>query len=187
MANVDAAFGFRPIKSDGAPYSGQTERVVFLATEDQAAFIGDPVKIQTGAADATGTPAVIVCTAGQPVFGVITSFEADADNLSNKTRLTLTKRFAQVVRVDNLEFEVQASTNPGLASVGSNIAMITPTTGSTTTGLSAAEIVTPTVATSGDCQIVRGVNREGNDLTASNSVWVVKFNNVRGRSGALGT
>lgn len=186
MANVDAAFGFRPIKSDGAPYSGQTERVVFLATEDQAAFVGDAVKIQTGAADITGTPAVIVCTAGQPVFGVITSFEANPDNLAQTTRVTLTKRFANVVRVDNLEFEVQASANPGLASVGSNIALVS-TAGSTTTGLSGAEIVTPTTATSGDCQIVRGVNVEGNDLTASNSVWVVKFNNVRGRSGALGT
>ena len=186
MANVDAAFGFRPIKSDGAPYSGQTERVVFLATEDQAAFVGDAVKIQTGAADTTGTPAVIVCTAGQPVFGVITSFEANPDNLAQTTRVTLTKRFANVVRVDNLEFEVQASANPGLASVGSNIALVS-TAGSTVTGLSGAEIVTPTVATSGDCQIVRGVNSPDNDLTASNSVWVVKFNNVRGRSGALGT
>ena len=186
MANVDAAFGFRPIKSDGAPYSGQTERVVFLATEAQAAFIGDPVKIQTGAADTTGTPAVIAATAGSQTFGVITAFEADADNLTNTSRLTLTKRFAQVVRVDNLEFEVQASTNPGLATVGSNIAMVT-TAGSTVTGLSGAEIVTPTVATSGDCQIVRGVNREDNDLTASNSVWVVKFNRPRGEPGALGT
>ena len=105
MANVDAAFGFRPIHSDGAPYSGQTSRVVFLSTEDQAAFVGDPVKIQVGAADETGTPAVIVCTAGQPVFGVITSFEADPSNLETQTRLTLTKRFAHVVRVDNLEFE----------------------------------------------------------------------------------
>jgi hypothetical protein len=186
MANVDAAFGFRPIKSDGAPYTGQTERVVFLATEAVTAFVGDPVQIQPGAADTTGTPAVIAATAAAHVFGVITSFEANPDNLAQTTRVTLTKRFANVVRVDNLEFEVQASANPGLAAVGANIAMVN-TRGSTTTGLSGAEIVTPTVATSGDCQIVRGVNVEGNDLTASNSVWVVKFNNPRGKPNALGT
>ena len=185
MANVDAAFGFRPIKSDGAPYTGQTERVVFLATETVAAFVGDVVRISTGAADATGTPAVKVCTAAAPAFGVVTSFEANADNLSQTTRLTLTKRFANVVRVDNLEFEVQASANPGLSNVNSNIAMVYAA-GSTVTGLSGAEIVTPTTATTGDCQIVRGVNREGNDLTASNSVWVVKFNIVRGSSPQVG-
>ena len=186
MANVDAAFGFRAIKSDGAPYTGQTERVVFLATEAVAAFVGAPVKIQTGAADTTGTPAVIMCTAGQPTFGVIQSFEANTSDLSQTTRLTLTKRFANVVRVDNLEFEVQASANPGLAGVGSNIALIN-TAGSAVTGLSGAEIITPTVATSGDCQIVRGVNRPDNDLTLSNAVWVVKFNLPRGEPGALGT
>jgi len=186
MANVDAAFGFRPIKSDGAPYSGQTERVVFLATDTTAAFVGDPVHIATDPADITGTPAVIACTAAAPAFGVVTSFEANPDNLSQQYRPASTKRFAQVVRVDNLEFEVQASANPGLASVGSNIALVT-TAGSTVTGQSGAEIVTPTVATSGDCQIVRGVNSPDNDLTASNSVWVVKFNLPRGEPGALGT
>ena len=186
MANVDAAFGFRPIKSDGAPYTGQTERVVFLASDATAAFIGDPVKIFSGTADVSGTPAVIAATATNPVFGVVTSFEANPDNLSQQYRVASTKRFANVVRADNLEFEVQAAANPGLSNVGSNIALVS-TAGSTTTGLSGAEIITPTVATSGDCQIVRGVNSPENDLTASNSVWVVKFNNVRGRSGALGT
>ncbi|KKK92538.1 hypothetical protein LCGC14_2701910 [marine sediment metagenome] len=185
MANADAAFGFRPIKSDGAPYTGQTERVYFNAAETKAAFIGDVVKISTRAADATGTPAVKIATGGNVAYGVITSFEADPDNLSNQTRVTVTKRFANVVRVDNLEFEVQAATNPGLATVNSNIAY-TYAAGSTVTGLSKTEIDTPTTATSGDCQIVRGVNREDNDLTASNAVWVVKFNLVRGEPGAVG-
>lgn len=185
MANVDAPFGFRPIKSDGAPYSGQTERVIILAAETIALFVGDAVRISTGTADVTGTPAVKAATAASPVFGVITSFEANPDNLSLTTRPTQTKRFANVVRVDNLEFEVQASANPGLSNVNSNIAMVYAA-GSTVTGLSGAEIVSPTTATSGDCQIVRGVNRPGNDLTASNSVWVVKFNITRGRAGAVG-
>ncbi len=186
MANVDAPYGFRPIKSDGAPYTGQTERVFFLATDTITAFIGDPVKISTSDADATGTPGVECATGGEVTFGVITSFEADPDNLTTVSRLTKTKRFANVVRVDNLEFEVQASANPGLANVGSNIAALN-TRGSTVTGLSAAVIITPTTNTSGDCQIVRGVNRVDNDLTASFSEWVVKFNLPRGEPGALGT
>lgn len=186
MANADAGFGFKAINAVGGPYTGQTERVVILSGNGTVTYVGDPVKITTTAANADGTPSVIQGAAGSPVFGVVTSFEADPDNLSLQYRAATTKRFAQVVRSDNAYFEVQAKANPGLASVGANIAFVI-TGGSAYTGMSGTEIVTPTVATSGDCQIVRGANRPDNDLTLSNSVWVVKFNNTRGRSGALGT
>ena len=128
-----------------------------------------------------------VAAAASPVFGVVVSYEANPDNLSLQYRAAATRRFAQVVRSDNAYFEVQAKANPGLASVNKNIALVI-TGGSTVTGFSGDEIVTPTVATSGDCQIIRGVNRADNDLTASNSVWVVKFNQPRSNdSGSLGT
>jgi len=185
MANVDAAFGFKPIKSDGAPYSGQTERVVFTTSATTAAFVGDAVSMAIDSADTTGTPSVELATAGGDVFGVVTSLEANPDNLSQISRPTLTKRFAQVVRVDNAEFEVQASTNPGLALVGSNIAYLYGV-GSTVTGQSGSQIANPSSVTGEDIQIIRGVNRPDNDLTASNSVWVVKFNLPRGRPGAPG-
>ena len=186
MANEDAAFGFRPINADGGPYTGQTERVVVGTDTSVATYIGTPVKITTTTADITGTPLMTVAAAGSPVFGVVTSYEADPNNLSLQYRAAATRRFAQVVRVDNAYFEVQAKANPGLANVNSNIALVI-TGGSAVTGLSGDEIVTPTVATGADCQIVRGVNREGNDLTASNSVWVIKFNHPRGAPEALGT
>ena len=186
MANVDAGFGFRPINSDGGPYTGQTERVVIGTDTAAATYIGTPVKITTTTADVTGTPVMTLAAAGSPVFGVVTSYEVNANDLSLQYRAAATRRFAKVVRSDHAYFEVQAKANPGLANVNSNIAFVI-TGGSAVTGLSGDEIVTPTVATSGDCQIVRGVNREGNDLTVSNSVWVVKFNNTRGSSGALGT
>jgi len=186
MANVDAGFGFRPVSADGGPYTGQTERVVILSGDGTALYIGSPVKITTTAAATDGSPSVIVAAAGSPVYGVVTSFEANPDNLSLQYRAATTKRFANVVRADNAFFEVQAKANPGLASVNQNIALVI-TGGSAFTGQSGDEIVTPTVATSGDCKIIRGVNRPDNDLTLSNSVWIVKFNNTTQSDGTLGT
>ncbi len=186
MANVDAGFGFRPINVAGGPYTGQTERVVIGTDTAAATYIGTPVKITTTTADVTGTPVMTLAATNSPVFGVVTSYEADPNNLSLQYRAAATRRFANVVRTDNAYFEVQAKANPGLASVNLNIAFVI-TGGSAVTGFSGDEIVTPTVVTSADCQILRGVNKPDNDLTASNSVWVVKFNNTRGRSGALGT
>ncbi len=185
MANADAPFGFRPIRNDGAPYSGQTERVVFTTTATTVAFVGDAVSLAVTAADATGDPAVELATAGGDVFGVVTSLEANPDNLSQVSRPTVTKRFSQVCMADNALFEVKASTNPGLALVGSNIAYLYGV-GSTVTGISGSEIANPSSVTGEDLQIVRGVNRPDNDLTASNSVWVVKFNLPRGRPTAPG-
>ena len=64
MANVDAAFGFRPVNRDGSPYNGATLRCVFAAADATAAFIGDPVILDGSSSE--GYPGVSQCAAGEP-------------------------------------------------------------------------------------------------------------------------
>jgi len=147
MANADAAFGFRPINRDGSPYNGATLRCVIPASDGTATFLGDAVKL-AGDSD-TGYPTVIQCAAGDPVFGVVTGFDADPDGLGNQYRLASTKRFCQVVPVDSTYFEAQEDGVGGaLAStdIGLNANFVVGS-GDTSYGKSAMEIDSSTAAT----------------------------------------
>jgi len=187
MANADAAFGFRPVANDGGVFNGQTRRCVIVATATTVAvFIGDAVKMDTANAETGGYQAVDIATGGNPVYGVVTSFEADPTNLENNHRLASTKRFCQVAIADNQLFAVQSDANPGLAGVGLNAAWAA-TAGSTVTGYSKAEITAATVANTGDVQIVGGYDSPDNDMTASNAVFTVKFNDPQGKPVRTGT
>jgi hypothetical protein len=191
MANVDAAFGFRPIGNDGGVYTGQTRRCAFIATGSTVAtFVGDPVKLDNvdGVLGEEGGAyqAVIIATAGDPVYGVVTAFEANPDDLSAQYRKASTARFCQVAIADNTFFEVQDSANQGLAGVGANAGYVIGA-GSAVTGLSATEIVTATVANTGDVQLISIVDDVENDGTLSNARWVVKFNDPQGKPVRTGT
>ena len=186
MANADSAFGFRPINLDGSPYNGATLRCVFAAADATAAFIGDPVKLD-GSSD-TGSPGVSQCAAGDPVFGVVTAFEADPAALGNQYRLASTKRFCQVAPVTNAYFEVQENGADGAlaeAAVGLNANMVVAA-GSTSYGLSGVELDASTEATTStlDLQIVGLVNREDNLLSGTgnaNKKVIVKFNDPQAK------
>jgi len=188
MANADAAFGFRPIANDGGVFNGQTQRCAIVATgTTTAVFVGDVVKMDTAAAPTGGYQAVDIATGGNPAYGVVTAFEADpSTSLEDQYRKASTLRYCQVARTDNQLFVVQSDANPGLAGVGLNAAYVS-TGGSTVTGFSKAEISGATVANTGDVQIVAGWDAPDNDLTASNAIWVVKFNDPQGKPVRTGT
>jgi len=187
MANADAAFGFRPVNADGGPFTGQTRKCVIVATGTATAvYVGDCVKMDTAAAETGGYQAVDIATGGDPVYGVVTSFDADPDALSDQYRKASTKRTCNVVLADRGYFAVQSDANPGLAGVGLNAAFVS-TAGSTVTGLSGAEISGATVANTGDVQIIGGYDAPDNDLTASNAVWIVKFNDPQTKPVRTGT
>ncbi len=189
MANPDAAFGLRPIGNDGGVYNGVTQRCVFAAADTNAAYIGSVVKMDTIAAIGTGgAQTVVVATATDPAYGVVTAFEPNPDDLSKQYRPGSTLRYCQVARADNALFEVQESGNIGLAGVGFN-ANFSNGTGSTVTGLANTELTSSGIAASNalDLQVVQGVDLPDNDLTASNAVWVVKFNNPQGKPVRTGT
>jgi hypothetical protein len=60
-------------------------------------------------------------------------------------------------------------------------------TGSTYTGVSKQEIGTATAASTGDFQIIQGVDRADNDLTLTNANWIVKFNKPQSAPSRTGT
>jgi len=187
MANPDAAFGFRPVANDGGVYNGQTRRCVVAAAESATAvFVGDMVKLDAVDAETGGYQAVTIATGGNPVYGVITSFEADPDDLSKQYRVASTRRFCQVALADNQLFVCQGQGNPGLAGVGLNAAYVQGA-GSTVTGYSGAELVTATADSTGDLQIVGGYDAPDNDNTASNAIWTVKFNDPQSKPHRVGT
>lgn len=185
MANADAKFGFRPINADGAPYSGGTRRCVFPAGDTTAAFIGDAVTL--GGTSLSGYPTIAQAAAGDPVFGVVTAFEADPDGLKNQYRLASTQRFCQVATADNNLFEAQDDGTLDITSVGLNANFIVAA-GSTAYGISGMEVNSTTEATTNtlDLQLVGIVDRADNDGTAANAKWIVKFNDPQSKAGRTG-
>lgn len=197
MANANAPFGFRPINYDGSPYNGATVRCVFPASDAIATHIGDAVDL-LGGSD-TGYPSVTQADAGDPVYGVVTAFEANPDNLSQQYRVASTKRFCQVAVANDGYFEVQSDddTTAILASdVGMNVNFIQAQAGSNYTGLSGQELNSDTVAstTTLDCQIVALKDSPDNDLSAgttagtggTNKIVIVRFNDPQGKPGRAG-
>ncbi len=188
MANADAASGFRPINRDGSPYSGATLRAVIASGDGTATFIGDAVKL--AGSSVNGYPTVIQAAAGDPVFGVVTAFDADPDNLSSQYRLASTQRFCAIAPVDSTYFEVQEDAVGGAlaaASVGLNANFIVGT-GDTVYGRSAMELDTSSAAGTAtlDLQIVSIVDREDNELASANQKVVVKFNDPQTKAGRTG-
>jgi len=187
MANSDAAFGFRPVFRDGSPYNGGTLRCVFAAADATAAFIGDAV-ILDGSSN-TGYPGVSQCAAGEPVFGVVTAFEANPDSLSDQYRKASTLRFCQVTPAQGTYFEVQSDDDTTAlteAMVGFNADYIVGT-GNTAYGVSAMELDSSGAATTStlDLQIVALVDRADNLLSGTgsgNKNAIVKFNDPQDKA-----
>lgn len=183
MANADSAFGFRPINRDGSPYNGATLRCVIAAADATATFIGDPVILDGSSSE--GYPGVSQCAAAEPVFGVVTGFEANPDGLSDQYRKALTKRFCQVTPASGSYFEVQSDDDTTAlveADVGAN-AGYEVAAGDTAYGISGFELDSSDAAAGTtstlDLQIVGLVDRADNLLAGTGSTnknVIVKFN-----------
>ncbi len=93
-----------------------------------------------------------------------------------------------MARADNALFTVQESASIGLAGVGFNASFSTGT-GSTVTGYANTELDSSTIDSTNtlDLQVVEGVDLPNNDLTASNAIWIVKFNDPQGKPVRTGT
>ena len=188
MANTDGAFGFRPISKDGSPYNGGTQRCSIIATDTTAVFIGDVVALD-GSSNG-GYPGVTQAAAGggNTYYGVVTSFEADPDALSDQYRKASTLRYCNVASLIDTEFEAQDDGTITAASSGLNCDLIVAA-GSTTYGVSGMEIDSTTEAATStlDLQLVRPVDRADNDASTANSKWIVRFNRPRTAQSGLGS
>ena len=199
MANVDAPSGLKPVAyRSGASYNGAPRPYYIPSTYATALYIGDPV-VKTGTSNtaavtvpgggsfAIGTlPEINKTAAGdvdgdtKRITGVIVGFSPLATDLTKQYNPASTERVAYVADDPALVFEIQADGAVPAASMGLNAVLIYTHAGSTTTGLSGAELDTTSDAPAADASnqllILRAVNREDNDTTITHAKVLVAIN-----------
>lgn len=184
MANVDAAFGFRPVRDlSGAPWNGALDIYAIPASYGTALYMGDPVQVD-GDGTTDGVPYVGIATTGSSntVSAVIVGFEPLATSLETKywAASTATARRIYCVTVTHQTvFEVQEDSEGGAltsGAVGLNAAW-SNAGGSTVTGISTIELDSSVADTTNtrSLRILRLSPRVGNEI-GTNAVWLVKFN-----------
>ena len=183
MANIDAAFGLRPIAKVGSAPGGTTGTTKYSIADNQgtAIFTGDPVKYKSD-----GT--VEVATAGDAICGVFTGcFYTDPTTskptFRNHFPASLSPGDAIAFVADDpdqLFIAQQDSDGSNLVAADLNLnADLVFGAGSTTTGMSGVEIDSSTKNTTAALQVrlIDFYDVPSNDATANNSVIVVKINN----------
>lgn len=126
MANVNSAFGLRPVRYlGGAPYNGACNTYVGLANYNQNLFIGDPVVV-TGVSVA-GTsggsyPVVNLATAGatNQITGVIVGFGPTPNVVATGYGAANTLREIYVADDPNLLFEIQEDSDGNAVELAEN-------------------------------------------------------------------
>tara|TARA_B100001964_G_C14161302_1_gene566844 strand:+ start:282 stop:869 length:588 start_codon:yes stop_codon:yes gene_type:complete len=187
MANVDAPFGFVPVKMQGgAPYSGgQTEYLIADGASGNI-FSGDLVTLRD-----TGT--VLVAAAGQlNILGVFNGcFYTDSNGKPQyakywPTGTSASDAVAFVIDDPNVIFEGQEdSSDLAIVDIGQNNDFIA-TAGSTTTGRSGHEIDSSetTDGTAGLRIVAKSTDPSNSDVSAANCNWYVKiFEHINSSSG----
>jgi len=178
MANVDSAFGLRPVRTlSGASWTGQTQECVIASGDGTATFIGDAVKLAGGAdtGDANGAPTVIQAAASDVVYGVVVGFKPDYGDLNgSKYRTASTRRECFVIPATaGVVFEIQADAAFAAADVGALYDVVVGS-GSTTTGRSAMELGVSSGGTStGQLRAIGITRSDDNDFGAGVNVEVV--------------
>lgn len=205
MANIDAPFGLKPVRSFAGKVCNATVRKYYIpASDNNAMFIGDAVTKTTTANSAVvksgttehaiGTLMTVAKTTvgdGNAITGVIVGFEPDPDNRSRVHRVASTERVALVCDDPDALFEIQADGTLAVTAVGLNAVLIATHAGSAVTGLSGLELDTtsdvPDADASNQLTIV-GISKqaERNDPSSANVVAVVRINNHTEASGAIG-
>jgi hypothetical protein len=187
MANIDAAFGLRPIAKVGSAPGGTTGTTKYSIADNQstAIFTGDPVKYKSD-----GT--VEVAGAGDASCGVFmgcfyTDPTSSKPTFKNYFPASLSPGDAIAFVADDPDqmFVVQQDSVASSLS-GANInenANLVFGSGSTTTGLSGVEIDSSSATSTATLQvrIVAGYETPSNTISTAaagnNSVFVVKINN----------
>ena len=183
MANIDAAFGLRPIAKVGSAPGGTTGTTKYSIADNQgtAIFTGDPVKYKNDGP-------VEVATAGDASCGVFmgcfyTDPTTSKPTFRNHFPASLSPGDAIAFVADDpdqLFIAQQDSDGSNLVAADLNLnADLVFGAGSTTTGMSGVEIDSSTKNTTAALQVrlIDFYDVPSNDATANNSVIVVKINN----------
>ena len=183
MANIDAAFGLRPIAKVGSAPGGTTGTTKYSIADNQgtAIFTGDPVKYKND-----GT--VEVATAGDASCGIFmgcfyTDPSTSKPTFRNHFPASLSPGDAIAFVADDpdqLYIAQQDSDGSNLVAADLNLnADLVFGAGSTTTGMSGVEIDSSSKNTTATLQVrlIDFYDVPSNDATADNSILVVKINN----------
>ena len=191
MANKDAAFGMKPVRMiGGAPYTGGQSRYRIAANYGTSIFQGDMVAQVTGGtvevhADGGTVPVVGVFngvqytdpTSGEQVFSNFYPASTNASDL-----------IAFVIDDPDVVYEVQADDTFPVADLFGNFDIVYTTAGSTSTGISGAELDVTTGATATTLPIKAiDISQDPNNSdvgAAHTNVLVVIQNSVFGVKGA---
>ena len=190
MANIDKAFGLRPIGNLSA--TGAQKQYGYEIADNQAGtiFQGDLVVLTAGFISkflpATHTAAVGVfngCNYNDPTTGKPTF----SNFYPGSVNITSGKIIADVLDDPNQLFLVQCDAGFVAADVGKNADVI-GTGGSTTSGISTMELNSATLATTAALNLkVVGLYNDVNNEFGTNAVVVVKINeHVYGSTGVAG-
>ena len=191
MANKDAAFGMRPVKMiGGAPYTGGQSRYRIAANYDTAIFQGDMVAQVTGGgievhADGGTVPIVGVfngCQYTDPTTGEqkFSNFYPASTNASDI--------IAFVIDDPMVVFEIQCNAAFPVADLFGNFDIVYTSAGSTTTGISGAELNVADGATTATLSlkcIDISEDPENSDVSSdATNVLVVIQNHIFGQKSA---
>ena len=185
MSNIDAPFGIRPIAKLASAPGGTTGTTKYkISSGASALFTGDPVKLKAdgsievkgGAGAITGAISGVFmgCFYTDPTTGKPTFRNNYPDGLAATDAIAFISD-----DVNQLYIAQQDANDIGAADLGNNAEMIMAA-GSTTTGMSKAEIDSSTAATGNATYMLKILDfydTPSNDTTAANSVLVVKINN----------
>ena len=191
MANQDAAFGLRPIgRVGGTPYTGGQNRYRIAANYGTAIFQGDMVMQVTG-----GTVEIHADGGTVPIVGVFNGCQF-TDPTTGEQRFSnsypastnASDLIAFIIDDPMVVFEVQADAAFPVADLFGNFDVVYTTAGSTTTGISGAELkVTDggTATTLSLKAIDISEDPENSDVASANTnVKVVIQNHIFGVKGA---
>ena len=191
MANKDASFGLKPVKMmGGSPYSGGQSRYRIAANYGTNIFQGDLVAQVTGGgielhADGGTVPIVGVfngCMYTDPTTSeqVFSNYYPASTNASDI--------IAFVHDDPNTVFEIQADDTFPVADLFGNFDIVYTNSGSTTTGISGAELDVTTGATTTSLPLKAidiSQDPENSDVGSANTnVLVVIQNHIAGVKGA---
>ena len=185
MANIDAPFGLRPIAKQGSAPGGTIGTTKYkISSGASALFTGDPVKLKAdGSIEVKGGAGAITGAISGVFMGC---FYTDPTTSKPTFRNNYPDGLAATDAIafisddpDQLYIAQQDANDITVADLGNNANMVMAA-GSTTTGMSKAEIDSSTAATGNATYMLKILDfydTPSNDTTAANSVLVVKINN----------
>ena len=191
MANKDASFGLKPVRMmGGSPYSGGQSRYRIAANYGTNIFQGDLVMQVTGGgieihADG-GTVPIVGVFNGCMFTDPTTSEQVFSNHYPASTNAS--DIIAFVHDDPNTVFEIQADDTFPVADLFGNFDIVYTNSGSTTTGISGAELDVTTGATTTTLPLKAidiSQDPENSDVgTANTNVLVVIQNHIAGVKGA---